>query len=146
MKKVDPLMSQFLKINPDTPVDLMQPKSALIPTLEAKYYTQIRALERDESYEWERKSEESKFEILVLLEKLQTRRFFRDSQPRIDVQFLLVLTRKHYIKDIKKALNEMYIWLTADAKRAKKNYRKFIFSWLSKGSKNIEIHYHGGEE
>lgn len=159
MDKIKINMPPLKQIPIDEPVPFIDengqsvPRQELYDTLYAKYYLQYEELEDSDRRHFDNQEFENRLATLKLLENLRHKKFFRESKPEFDLEYVIVLLGNFYINDVRTELTKMYTWLLADPKRAKKNYRRFVLAWLNKwrdnGKKSIEIHnhYHGeGEE
>ncbi len=70
-------------------------------------------------------------EIEKLLKKIQQDPFFSISKPPIDFDFLAKMVATYGFSTLKRELNKMHLWLLADPRRRKKNYRRFIVNWMN---------------
>ncbi len=157
MQKLRVNLPPMQKISLTDPVSFVDengqaiPRNELYDTLYAKYYKQYNELEDADRRTFERQDINTRLDTYKLLERLRHKKFFRDSKPEIDLEFVLVLLVNYRMEDLRTQLNDMYAWLLADPNRQKKNYRRFINNWMAgwkrNGKKSIEIHnhYHGEE-
>ncbi|EHO40386.1 hypothetical protein Calab_1512 [Caldithrix abyssi DSM 13497] len=80
-----------------------------------------------------------------LLKKINETRFFKDSKPAIDFEFVEHLVKTYGEKELRQELNKMYVWLLADPRRRKKNYRRFIVNWLNNKDKRFYVEWRRGD-
>ena len=100
-------------------------------------------LYKDEILKAQQNSKLNKKEIIKrLLKQLNETRFFKDSKPAIDFEFTEHLLMTYGEKTVREELNKMYVWLLADPRRRKKNYRRFIVNWLNNKEKRFYIEWH----
>lgn len=81
-----------------------------------------------------------------LLEALERHELFGQSVPPWDYDFVELLLKSYDEKILRQELNKMVIWLKADPKRRKKNYRKFVVNWMNRREKPLYIKYERDEE
>jgi hypothetical protein len=150
IQRVRVTLPPLQKISLSEPVEMEGiPVNELYDTLYAKYYLQYEEMENSDQSAFDRQDFHTRLATLKLLERLRHKKFFRESKPAIDLEFVLVLLQNYRLEDLRTELNTMYAWLIADPKRQKQNYRRFINTWMAKwksnGKKSIEIHnhYHG---
>ncbi len=76
-----------------------------------------------------------------LVKQINETRFFKDSKPPIDFEFVENLVKIYGEKELRQELNKMYVWLLADPRRRKKNYRRFIVNWLNNKDKRFYVEW-----
>lgn len=100
-------------------------------------------LYRDEILKSHKQQDRNKKAVIDhLLEQLRSTRFFKDSKPAIDFEFVENLIKTYGEKELRQELNKMYVWLLADPRRRKKNYRRFIVNWMNNKEKRFYIEWH----
>ncbi len=134
--------AKFEVVDPAAPVDLSLPEHKRYESLLAKYGKQINDLSPLDYRFFERGDYEGKLAVLSLLERISQHKYFGSSQPKIDLEFLLNLLKVFRMEEIRTQMNKAVLWLNADPKRKKKNYRTFLVGWLSRAQQKSEVHYH----
>lgn len=104
-----------------------------------KYREQIEKLESMEKEIWEGLKKERQVKFLKIVEKCGKYKFYKDSKPPIDLDFVITMYSSIGLARFRKALNDGYAWLKANPNRTKKNYRRFLMNWAKGQDKNVNI-------
>jgi hypothetical protein len=129
-------------IDPEMPVDLKLPEQRRYELLQAKYGKQINDLCKMDYHFWERGGYDGKLAILTLLEKMNQHKEFGKSQPPLDIEWIINVLKVFRMEELRSEMNKAALWLVSNPERRKKNYRKFLTSWLTRAQQKQEVHYH----
>lgn len=116
-----------------------KPETGKEKELFERYQGQIEELEGMEEELWQGLSQKRKINLLEITEKCNKYKFYRDSKPAIDLDFVITMYNSVGLSRFRKALNDGYAWLKANPNRTKKNYRRFIMNWAKNQGKNVNI-------
>ncbi len=144
MNKANRNFANLCPVPLDQVIDLTLPKRELYALLVGKYGKEINELNRLDHRFWSSQDEDGQRMILIILEKLRIHSEFGQSQPPIDLKWILDMLTVFRMEEIRAGLNKAALWISSNPERKKKNYRRFLLNWITTESDRgkREVHYH----
>ncbi len=90
---------------------------------------ELARLRQASQQQWQKELDE---QITRVLTYCQNHRYFGQSKPPFDRPFVEMLIKTYGLDTLRTEFKKMTVWLMADPRRQKKNYRRFVVNWLNR--------------
>ncbi len=86
---------------------------------------------------------EKRWQELVdrVMQYIESHPFFSKSKPPFDRDFVESLITFYGVETLRLEFKKMTLWLKADPRRQKKNYRRFVVNWLNRRDQKIYLEH-----